>query len=153
MFGAVCFPEAPQNASFCDKERRLLTKCMPPAYDDYEEYEDLPATPYPPFDDGGWIHHQFAHHHWEANDTKYMELMNKGECGENTSHSRIHPDRMYLEWCQTPDHSNKIQGSFHPCITEKIFEQEHGNPVSEVVRDFVYIGLPFIASSKEFYQH
>ncbi|CAG5096866.1 Oidioi.mRNA.OKI2018_I69.XSR.g14819.t1.cds [Oikopleura dioica] len=153
MFGAVCFPEVPQNASFCDKERRFLTKCMPPAYDDYEEYESQSptqspthsTTQYPPFDDGGWIHHQFAHHHWEANDTNYIELMNKGECGENTSHSRIHPDRMYLEWCETPDHKNENQGSFNPCITEKSFEQEYETSVSEVVRDLVYIGLPSFA--------
>ena len=74
-----------------------------------------------------------------------MKLMNEGECGEHTDHSRVLPDRMYLEWCQTPDQANKINGSFYPCITEKSFEQEHQNHASEIVRDMIYIGLPFIA--------
>jgi hypothetical protein len=52
---------------------------------------------------------------------------------------------MYIEWCQFPDHKNEINGSFYPCIQKKAFEVEHPNNVSEIWRDMVYLGLPFIA--------
>ena len=52
---------------------------------------------------------------------------------------------MYMEWCQIRDHNDEINGSFYPCITKKAFEEKHPNQKSEIWRDMVYLGLPFIA--------
>lgn len=52
---------------------------------------------------------------------------------------------MYIEWCQLADHKNEINGSFFPCMKKKAFEVEHPNYASEILRDMVYLGLPFIA--------
>ena len=71
--------------------------------------------------------------------------MNKVECSENYNYSRVLPDRMYIEWCQNPDLQNELNGSYFPCITKKAFEKEHPNYASEVLRDMIYLGLPFIA--------
>lgn len=49
MYGAVCFPEIERNQSFCDKEQRFLTKCMP-VYDDEGDYENPQPTKWPHFD-------------------------------------------------------------------------------------------------------
>ncbi|CBY39608.1 unnamed protein product [Oikopleura dioica] len=207
MYGAVCFPEIERNQSFCDKEQRFLTKCMP-VYDDEGDYENPQPTKWPHFaffidnftvtaeslclihslsysialwsiiytefvdgqlrinqgdsavfnvyfifcdhfpylsqDEGGWLKNLYSHHTWEADDKEFIEHVNKRECGDY-DHSLMLPDRMYLEWCQTPDTNNSIKGSFYPCITEKAFEEKHPNYASEILRDMVYLGLPFIA--------
>ena len=50
MYGAVCFPEISRNHTFCDKEQRFLTKCMPVYEDDYLTTENPEPTKYPSFD-------------------------------------------------------------------------------------------------------